>query len=402
VRNKGRGAVSRLTLPGRVVLERLRYARADGSSVVPVDAWIDQAGRLVSLGVRQLGCRLVLDAHSFARAAANLRAAAALTISAETLRQLVEAEGRRVVHAQTHEQLSLDWEAKDCLTPTPQGPAVSRVYLSCDGVMVPVVGQGEKDKRRAQALAWRRRAGGRAAPGLTRPARRPLPAVRAGADQKYKEFKIVAFYDQDHTHTAVRATRRDHRHAGRLMRRMAGALGLRQAQEKAGLMDGAGWIARAARANVPCLDRVTLDLHHLGDHVHQARGEVFGEQAPTGWAWAEQVLHTVKHEGYAPFWAKLVDLRTQTRSPRKRAGLDGLMSYVAERREMLDYPEHLRRGWDIGSGPVESMCKALTGRLKGRGMRWDADHAEAIMALEALVQSQQWSSWWENRAGSTN
>ena len=53
MRNKGRSPVSRLTLPGRVTLERQRYARADESSVVPVDVLIDQASRLVSLGVRQ-------------------------------------------------------------------------------------------------------------------------------------------------------------------------------------------------------------------------------------------------------------------------------------------------------------------------------------------------------------
>ena len=94
MRNKGRSPVSRLTLPGRVTLERQRYARADESSVVPVDVLIDQASRLVSLGVRQLGCRLSLDAHSFERAAGNLQAAAHLTISTQTLRQLVEAEGK--------------------------------------------------------------------------------------------------------------------------------------------------------------------------------------------------------------------------------------------------------------------------------------------------------------------
>jgi hypothetical protein len=40
--------------------------------------------------------------------------------------------------------------------------------------------------------------------------------------------------------------------------------------------------------------------------------------------------------------------------------------YSSARRDMLDYPRHAKAGWDIGSGPTESMCKALTQRVKGR------------------------------------
>ena len=52
-------------------------------------------------------------------------------------------------------------------------------------------------------------------------------------------------------------------------------------------------------------------------------------------------------------------------------------------------------GRQIGSGPTESMCKATTLRLKGVGMRWDANNAEAIMALEALDQSGAWQAYWD-------
>jgi hypothetical protein len=67
---------------------------------------------------------------------------------------------------------------------------------------------------------------------------------------------------------------------------------------------------------------------------------------------------------------------------------------VAERKQMMNYVEWERRGLHIGSGPVESMCKVTTQRVKGPGMRWDADHAEAMMALEALQQSGLWERYW--------
>jgi hypothetical protein len=64
-----------------------------------------------------------------------------------------------------------------------------------------------------------------------------------------------------------------------------------------------------------------------------------------------------------------------------------LLDDVTDRRPMIQYPEFVAQGRHIGSGPTESMCRATTERLKGVGMRWGADNAEALMALEALDQS---------------
>ncbi len=62
---------------------------------------------------------------------------------------------------------------------------------------------------------------------------------------------------------------------------------------------------------------------------------------------------------------------------------------------MIRYPEFLEHGWQIGSGPIESQCRVVPDRVKGAGKRWDADNAEAVMALEALHQSRQWASLWQ-------
>ena len=149
--------------------------------------------------------------------------------------------------------------------------------------------------------------------------------------------------------------------------------------------------------NLPRLDALTLDCFHLAQHVHQTASEVFGETEESGKVWSEQVMTAMKQEGYEAAWEMLVELRSRTRAKNKRKTLDHLMHYVAERRPMLNYVLHQSRGWDIGSGPTESMCKALTRRLKGRGMRWDADNAEGVMALEALMQSDGWAKWWQQR-----
>jgi hypothetical protein len=64
----------------------------------------------------------------------------------------------------------------------------------------------------------------------------------------------------------------------------------------------------------------------------------------------------------------------------------------------------LAKGWDVGSGPTEAMCKNLTLRLKRPGMKWDTDSAAALMNLVALREGGQWEPSlrgsgqdWQNR-----
>jgi len=259
-----------------------------------VDRLIDEAQRVITLGVRELACRLAIDSSSFERASGNLLRAAGLSIGEESLRKLVEHEGKLLLHAQQSEQLELDFAAADCkTTDTPGGREVTRVYVGTDGVKVPIITDAEKRKRRARSIEKRkhlpRRRGVR---------RRPLPAARKGADRSYKEFKLVTYYDQHGKHRWVRATRKDHRVAGKLMRQGAAELRLPAAEQKVAVVDGAEWIRSQLQQNVRCLDAIVLDFYHLAEHVHAARRVVFGEESESGKTWVEHLLHAVKHEGY--------------------------------------------------------------------------------------------------------
>lgn len=340
-----------------------------------------------------MACRLGVDSASFTRAAENLKHAAGIDLSDELLRELVNSEGKAVQKAQDEAQLEFDWTAKECLTTqTPDGKPVSRVVGGADGVMSPMVTMAEKQKRYEKARERRKNAGKKR--GVRR---RPLKAPSGGADQGYKELKLVGMQDQEGNHRLVRVTRKDSRSAGRLMNQMSADILLRGATEKVWDIDGAEWIRIEALGNLPRDLVLILDIRHLGEHVHAARRVVFGESDAAGQAWAEGLMHTVRHEGYEPFWSKLTEKRAEVRSPVKRKALDGLMNYVSERRDMLDYPRYERMGWPIGSGATESMCKALTRRLKGRGMKWNPVNAEAVASLEALEQSGMWDNYWSTQ-----
>lgn len=155
-----RGLAVRSTLGclGRVELRRRRFESPGGGGThVPVDDLIDLAGAGVSLAAREMCCRAAVDSGSFARAAANLRRLAGLAVSDETLRQVVESEGRAVLAWQDDGQLELDFDAGTWVTAdTGGGPPASRAYVGVDGFMLPVVTDAEAGRRFAKAREGRR------------------------------------------------------------------------------------------------------------------------------------------------------------------------------------------------------------------------------------------------------
>jgi hypothetical protein len=316
----------------------------------------------------------------------NLKEAAQLGMGEELFRTVVEAEGKAVLKVSQDEQLEIDWSAAQCQTTNPSGQTVSRLYVSADGVLVPTTTAAEKQKRRAAVRAKRQKM-----PREKRQQLLPLGAVKKGSDQRYKQVYLTVFYDQPQEHRLVGLTRKDHRGLGTLLRREAARVRLRGATERIGLVDGAVCLRR--HLEVLPLQAVLLDFYHLSEHVDEAGAKTLGEQTQAGRQWKDAVLHTVRHEGYEPFFGKLVDWRSRQRGGKRKTS-DRLLNYVAERQQMIRYEECEKQGWDVGTGPMESMCGVTTDRIKGRGRRWDLDNAEAVMALEALYQSHQWDQYW--------
>jgi hypothetical protein len=380
--NKGRDEHDLLTVNGRVRIGRTHYYSPQGGRTAPVDAWLDAAEATVSLGVREMCSRLNTGAKSFARAAENLERTAQVRISRERLRQIVEGDGKLALGLSQSGALAPAWKARDCLGPGGE----SLIYLSSDGFMVPLVTQVEKQVRRQQVRAKRQRCGKKC---------RPLSPAKRGSDQRYKEFKAVMFYDQEMAHRLVSVTRGDCQAAGRLMRREAGRIGFGAADFRVGNIDGGAWIMGQIEKRRFPMTATGLDFYHLGENVHKARRAIFGEEDEAGKRWTGDLLHLVKHQGYQPFWEKLLEWRSRQRNAAKRKAADQLLHYVAERQKMIRYPEFLDHGWQIGSGPMESQCRVVPDRVKGPGKRWDADNAEAVMALEALHQSRLWPAFWQ-------
>lgn len=354
----------------------------------PVDASLGIDSDSVSVGAAEL-CTLMGSIQSFDKARWALEKASGFRVSKERLRQITEREADRVERLRSSGELAPNWTARQA-TEIPHGP--SRVYVGADGVMVRTVTQKEKQKRRKNH-AIRRQQRGRAGLGNSK----PLPAFRVGSDQTFKEMKVGIFYDQGKRRVHAFATEENSEGFGVLLKNQADQLQLQDADEKISLTDGGPWIRNQFLEHLKYLDAMLLDFYHLSSHIWETARCCLGDgqEAET---WASDQLHQIKHVGARSVIDAIDTLTTRFRAKAKQDSLRRLRQYIIQRWEMVEYRQALARGWDIGSGPTEAMCKNLTLRLKRTGMKWDQDHAAGMMNLVALQESGQWDQYWSTRA----
>lgn len=360
-------------------IRRTVYWSARSGTVIPADAWLGIEAHRFSPGVREMCCREALHC-SFEVAAETLGRTAQLSVSGRAIRRLVEDQGRAVLTAQGSGALRPGFTAADCTDET--------MISGADGMMVPLVTEAQKRKRRRTEAAKRAEQGRKstAAPG------RP----RRGSDGDYKEFKIVSFYDPDKSHSHVVGTAGDHEALGRLMRRDGARLRLAEAQTKYAVTDGAPWIANQYRQNLPVLDAHILDYYHLREHVIATSQVLYEEGTKKAHHWVQEMMGVVWERGSLVLLHRLEPYLRRHRSGPKREALASLRDYVGKRIPMTDYPAFRALGYDCGSGPTESSGGLLTDRLKGPGMRWDCDNAEGMMALASIYHSGLWATYWQS------
>jgi hypothetical protein len=64
----------------------------------------------------------------------------------------------------------------------------------------------------------------------------------------------------------------------------------------------------------------------------------------------------------------------------------------------MDYADYLQRGWPIGTGVIEGVCRHLVkDRMELSGMRWTISGAGALLALRSVNENGDWEAFHEFR-----
>jgi hypothetical protein len=186
---------------------------------------------------------------------------------------------------------------------------------------------------------------------------------------------------------------------GERMRRQGAQVGMDRADVWVALTDGGAGLEEFLRVYFPRCECV-LDFYHAAEHLNGLAKALYPDEARAGEA-AAAWCHTLKHAGGRALLAVLEALDLRGRKAEAREAHRRETGYVRNNLHRMDYPRYQANGWLIGSGHVEAACKAVVGqRLKGNGMRWGEEGADAVCHLRALFKSEsgQWDAYWNSAA----
>ena len=249
-------------------------------------------------------------------------------------------------------------------------------YLSIDATGVGIQGPG--GSRSEGRMAYVATVFNPIAPALADPRGPRPPRPEAVSHARY----LAGFHDLDGL--------------GEQLARQGRQVGLGRADRVIALTDGGNGLEDWVRLHFPTAELI-LDFWHAAGHLAEAARELRPGDAAGARELTEEWCHQMKQEGGEATLARLAgydlsDLGAEALEVHRR-----VRQYLAKNVHRMDYPRYRRNGWQIGSGTVESACKTVVGkRLKGGGMRWGSDGANAVCHLRALLLGEkgQWDAFW--------
>jgi hypothetical protein len=363
-----------MSLLGAVRLERPYYHCAPcGQGVCPWDTVLGVTATALSPGVEEVACIAGVQS-SFAEASAKvLPKLAGLELGESTVERTTEAAGLRLATAQKAEPSGEPRQAwawhKDA-----DGKTVA--YVAVDATGVPQQGrEGAKAESRMANVAVLYNPVPEDRTRWASPAVGPEPTWQARYVASLERMAVV----------------------GAAIRQQGGVVGIEQAERWIALSDGGNGLEECVRTHFPRVEVVILDFYHAAEYLSDLAKAWCGADAHAGETLGQQWCHQLKHQGGHAVLATLRGLDLRGRSATARECYLTTVRYFDNHLHRMDYPTYRAKGWQIGSGPVESACKRVVGqRLKGAGMRWGEDGAEAVCRLRALFLSETgpWDAFW--------
>jgi uncharacterized protein UPF0236 len=341
----------------QILLRRYYYCERCRRGFAPLDEalGLDRGATtpLVRQWIAELASKLV-----FEDASAVLQRLTPVTVSATTVERIAVATGEALFAAQ---QAAAQRHLVGQLPALGHKPA--RLYVSMDGKMTPLRDAWRKDGS-AGALHCRH---GECKTGAVYEAR-PGEAGDAGVER-------VAYV----------ATLRDVSVFGPLIATLAHQRGHHLAREVIVLGDGAPWIWQVAAAQFPYAVQI-LDFFHVSERLFLVANARFGEGTPEAKAWVTARQSELKHDQIDAVLEAIAEWKPK--SAAKRDLRQTQYRFLANNAERMRYGTYLAKGYQIGSGVIESACGHVVGqRLDQAGMHWREDTANAIVCLRAALRS---------------
>jgi Uncharacterised protein family (UPF0236) len=171
--------------------------------------------------------------------------------------------------------------------------------------------------------------------------------------------------------------------------------GLGRARKIYVVIDGALWLWNLAQDRFSTAIHV-LDFHHASQHLWAVAHTVHGKDTEQARAWAEPLLHKLRHGQEEKVVQTLEALLDPTAGLARttQAALRTPVEYFQTHREHIRYGKVARQGGPIGSGSVESLCSQLQNRFKRTGQFWKPSGLRHLLTLDVLLRNEDFEALW--------
>lgn len=165
-------------------------------------------------------------------------------------------------------------------------------------------------------------------------------------------------------------------------------------QDRVALTDGALALQRQMQEKLPGFTLV-LDIIHVDEYVWKAGTALYGETDPQRTEWVKTQLLDLLSSRTTPVIQRLEDTARRLRKTSQACKvLRQVANYFRRNQEYLDYATYLQRGWPIGTGVIEGVCRhVVKDRMELSGMRWTVAGADALLALRSVNENGDWEEF---------
>jgi len=165
------------------------------------------------------------------------------------------------------------------------------------------------------------------------------------------------------------------------------------------LVDGANHQIDCIEAEADARDvevTILIDCIHVLEYLHKAARCFYPHGGSDADAWVMEKARAILEGNSSTVAASITRKATCLGlEDAAREGADRCADYLLNKRDHLDYPTALARGWPIATGIIEGACRHLIGdRLGITGARWGLDGAEAVLKLRAVRTNGDWDAYW--------
>jgi len=366
------------TVLGPVTLTRAWYhCAACKHGFAPRDAELGVAGQSMSPGLSAMNDTAAATGP-FAKAAGLLEDLAGVSLTVKRVERAAEASGAAQAAAVRERSAAI---AGRKVVPLPPQPCPDMLYGAIDGT------------------------------GVTMTARETAGREGKGEDgrARTREVKLAVFFTQDEIDEdgyPVRdrdscsyiATFEPASVFGDLVKAEGIRRGADHVRQLTILGDGAAWIWGIAAAKFPEATQI-VDLFHAREHLNSlARGlEFMLLDRKDQWLAAR-----LEDLDYGDIDGIEAAVRRYPLEGVKKDQVEKELGYFVNNAPRMRYKWFRSRGLFVGSGVVESGCKAVIGqRLKMSGMRWTITGADAIATLRCQQASRPEDRIWYQRHNQT-